>query len=109
MIMIKNQNKTEQTIREFINEDLILKRFKNNEDLRNTLNYFFYDCIDEETGNHLRVKSIANKSYYDNDFQDYEIMAAIGTENEDIYDITIYYAKTRINNFIIVETSYEEV
>lgn len=107
--MIKNQDKTVSSIKYFINEDLILKRFKNIEDLKDTLNYFFYGCIDEETGDHLRVKAIAEKSYYDNDFQDYEIIAAIGTEKEDIYDITIYYAKTRINDFIIVETSYEEV
>ena len=107
--MIKNQDKTVKSIKYFINEDLILKRFRDIEDLKDTLNYFFYGCIDEETGDHLRVNSIAEKSYYDNDFQDYEIMAAIGTDKEDIYDITIYYAKTRINNFIIVETSYEEV
>ena len=105
--MIKN--KTKLTIMKFINKDLILKRFKDIKDLKDKLNYFFYGCIDEETGDHLRVKSIDDKYYFDNDFQDYEIMATIGTENEDIYDITIYYAKTRINEFIIVETSYEEV
>ena len=52
---------------------------------------------------------IAYKSYYDNDFQDYEVMVAIGTDSENYYDITIYYAKTRIDDNIIVETSYEEL
>lgn len=107
--MIKNQDKTVASIEYFINKDLILKRFRDIEDLKDILNYFFYGCIDEETGDHLRVKSIAEKSYYDDDFQDYEIMAAIGTEKEDIYDISIYYTKTRVNDFIIVETNYEEV
>ena len=57
----------------------------------------------------LALQEIENKNYYDNDFQDWEILVSIGTDKEDIYDITIYYAKTRINENIIVETNFEEV
>ena len=99
----------DKKVTDYINNKLIFKRFNDLDDLKNKLDYFFYDCIIEDTGEHLKVLDIAYKSYYDNDFQDYEIMATIGTDNENYYDITIYYAKTRINNNIIVETSYEKL
>ena len=99
----------DKKVTDYINNKLVFKRFNDLDDLKNKLDYFFYDCIIEVTGEHLKVLDIAYKSYYDNDFQDYEIMATIGTDNENYYDITIYYAKTRINNNIIVETSYEKL
>ena len=99
----------DKKVTDYINNKLVFKRFNDLDDLKNKLDYFFYDCIIEDTGEHLKVLDIAYKSYYDNDFQDYEIMATIGTDNENYYDITIYYAKTRINNNIIVETSYEKL
>ena len=90
--------------------DLIFKRFKDLEDLKKQLNDFFNnENIEPFSGQWLKVKEIENKSYYDNDFQDWEILVSIGTDKEDIYDITIYYAKTRINESIIVETNFEEV
>lgn len=96
-------------IADYINNKLILKRFNDLDDLKNKLDYFFYGCILEDTGELLKVNDIAYKSHYDNDFQDYEIMATIGTDSEYYYDVTIYYAKTRINDNIIIETSYEEL
>ena len=80
------------------------------EDLKKQLNEFFNnENIEPFSGQWLKVKEIENKNYYDNDFQDWEILVSIGTDKEDIYDITIYYAKTRINENIIVETNFEEV
>lgn len=102
-------NKLDNKITDYINNKLIFKRFKDLDDLQNKLDYFFYGCIIEETGEHLKVLDIAYKSYYDSDFQDYEVMATIGTDKEYYYDITMYYAKTRIDDNIIVETSYEEL
>lgn len=97
-------------IERYIYNDLIFKRFKDLEDLKKKLNNFFNsENIEPFGGQWLKVKEIENKSYYDNDFQDWEILASIGTDKEDIYDITIYYAKTRINENIIVETIFEEV
>lgn len=102
-------NDLDNKIADYINNKLIFKRFNDLDDLKNKLDYFFYGCIIEDTGEQLQVNDIAYRSYYDNNFQDYEIMATIGTDNECYYDITIYYAKTRINDNIIVETSYEEL
>lgn len=102
-------NKLDKKVADYINNKLIFKRFNDLDDLKNKLDYFFYGCIIEDTGEHLKVLDIAYKSYYDNDFQDYEIMVAIGTDSENYYDITIYYAKTRIDDNIIVETSYDKL
>ncbi len=97
-------------IERYIDNDLIFKRFKDLKDLKKQLNEFFNnENIEPFSGQWLKVKEIENKSYYDNDFQDWEILVSIGTDKEDIYDITIYYAKTRINENIIVETNFEEV
>ena len=97
-------------IEKYIDNDLILTRFKDKEDLKEQLNEFFNnENIEPFSGQWLKVKAIENKSYYDNNFQDYEIMVTVGTNAEDIYDITIYYAKTRTNENIIVETNFEEV
>lgn len=102
-------NILDNKVADYINNTLIFKRFYDLDDLKNKLDYFFYGCIIEDTKEHLKVLDIAYKSYYDNDFQDYEVMVAIGTDRENYYDITIYYAKTRIDDNIIVETSYEEL
>lgn len=55
----------------------------------------------------LKVKDFDYKSDYDNTFQDYELTIVIGNEEEDLIDLTIYYATTRIGERIVVETSYE--
>lgn len=89
-------------IERFIDHELIFWRFKDLEDLKNRLN-------DEFNEFNLKVKDICYKSEYDNDFQDWEVLVSIGTDKEVIYDITIYYAKTRINENVIVETNFEEV
>lgn len=84
-------------------ESCVLHRFKGLRDLREYFNMkMYYD--------NLKVKDIAKKIYYDSsDESDYEILLTLGNDEEDIYDLTIYYAKTRIGDNIIVEIGYEEV
>lgn len=97
-----------EEIKRFIEHDLILARFTTLKDLKKYLNDFFNNInIEPFNGKWLKVRGIAKKSYYDSDFQDYEIMACIGTNDEELIDLTIYYCKTRNKQNIIVETAYE--
>ena len=83
-------------------EGCVLHRFKGLRDLKEQFNQMFYDYD-------LEVKEIAKKSYCDSvDESDYEILITLGNKVYDIYDLTIYYAKTRIGDNIIVEIGYEE-
>lgn len=85
-----------------VNRKLFLMRFKNINELKDKVN----DLLKEYN---FKVKDIYEKSYYENDFQDYEIMFDIYDMFDNLlYDFTIYYCKTRINENIIVETSYEQ-
>lgn len=97
----------EKIIKRF--EDLVLYRFGSNVELEKHLNdYTLYGiyCDNEE----LKVKDIEKKSYYDKaDESDYEILVTIGNDNVDIYDLTIYYAISRVGENVIVEVGYEEV
>ena len=85
-----------------MNNDFKLVRFKDKLDLKKLLNVFFNTM-------NLKVKAIDDKSYYDNDFEDWNIVLTVGNDNEDLYDITIYYCDTRCKEHIIVETYWEEV
>lgn len=87
-------------------ESFVLHRFKNLKDLEFYINKRLDDYI---KFNELKVKEIVNKSYYDNKFQDWEIICAIGNSEEDLFDLTIYYAKTRNKENIITEIGYEEI
>jgi hypothetical protein len=84
----------------FLGDTLVLKRFKSIAEIISIINKDFEDYD-------IRVKDYAFKDYYENDFQDYEIMLVMGNNEEDFIDITIYYATTRIGEKIITETSYE--
>lgn len=82
-------------------DSLVLFRFRTIEDIGERLNNDF-----EVYG--LRVKDFGFKTDYDNnDFQDYELMITMGDEEEDMIDISIYYANTRIGEKVITETGYE--
>lgn len=84
-------------------ESCVLHRFNTLKDLKEYFNMKMY-------ADHLKVKDICKKSYYDSaDESDYEILITLGNDQYDIYDLTIYYAKTRIKDNIIVEIGYEEV
>lgn len=84
-------------------ESSVLHRFKTMKELKQYYNEMFRE-------NGFRVKEIAKKSYYDSeDESDYEILITIGDTKYDIYDLTVYYAKTRVKENIIVEVGYEEV
>lgn len=93
---------TELLDRYFLSDNLVLFRFKNENEIIVKLDKDF-----EDFG--LKVKDYAYKDYYDSDFQDYELMITMGNNEEDFLDITIYYAITRIGEKIITETSYEIV
>ena len=86
----------------FFDRGIILTRFTTFEDLKDKINekIEFYD---------LKVKNYSLKSDYDNDFEDYLVMITIGNEEEDLYDLDLWYAITRIGERIIVESSFEEV
>lgn len=84
-------------------ESCVLFRFKTLKELKK---YFDMKMHYDK----LKVKDIAKKSYYDSsDDSDYEILITLGNDEEDVYDLTVYYAKTRIGDNIIVEMGYEEV
>lgn len=90
------------TIERYFDDYLILTRFKTFEELKKKIN----EDLEEEN---LKVKDYDFKSDYDNDFEDYKLMMTIGNDEEDLYDLDIWYAVTRIGENIIVETSFEEV
>lgn len=84
-------------------ESSVLHRFKTMKELKQYYNEKFKE-------NGFRVKEIAKKSYYDSSEEcDYQILITLGNDKDDIYDLTVYYAKTRIRENIIVEIGYEEV
>lgn len=90
----------ELRLEEYFDKKLVLKRFKDLEELKKILD-------NDLSKFDLKVKDLCNKSYYDNDFQDYEVLVEVGNEEESIFDLTLYYAVTRIEENIIVETSFE--
>lgn len=86
----------------FLEFDLVLHRFNDFEELKK--------YIEEELKKYnLKVKGYNFKGYYDNDFEDYNLMVCLGTENEDLFDLDIWYAIARNGARVILETSYCEV
>ena len=84
------------------NREIVLTRFKTFEDLKNEIN-------ERLESHNLKVKDYALKSDYDNDIEDYLVMFTIGNEKEDLYDLDLWYAITRIGERIIVESTFEGV
>lgn len=88
-----------------LEEDLYLTRFDDNKTFMDIVDMI--NNLDYISENNWYVKEYDEKSYYDNDFQDYELMVVIGNDNDDVIDLTIYYAKTRIGGGIVVEVATE--
>ena len=80
-------------------ESLTGKRYETIEELTYLINNRIVD---------MQVKEIAKKSYYDNNFEDYELICIIGENDAEYIDLTIYYAKTR-SGYIITEIATEEI
>ena len=84
-----------------IEKEIQLLRFKNKKDLRNKLNKMISKY-------NWKVGAIEYKSYYDNDFQDWELIVELYDYFDNLlYDVTIYYCKTRTKEKIIVESAFE--
>ena len=90
------------SIERFFDNDLIITRFTTFEDLKEKIN-------DRLENYNLKVKDYAFKSDYDNDFEDFLITMTIGNDKEDIYDLDLWFAITRIGERIIVESNFEGV
>ena len=85
----------------YVIDKIELLRFKNKKDLRIKLNKIVRKY-------HWKIGTIEYKSYYDNNFQDWEVLVELyDYSNELIFDVTIYYCKTRTNEKIIVESAFE--
>jgi len=86
----------------YIDKNIILTRFTTFEDLK--------DKINERIENYgYKVKDYGFKSDYDNDFEDFKVMFTLGNDEEDLIDLDLWYAVTRIGERIIVESNFEEV
>lgn len=79
---------------------LVLTRFKVVTELEEKINKLFFDSD-------LRVKDFGFKTDYDNAYQDYELMITLGTDEEDLVDLSIYYTLSRIGERVISEVAYE--
>ena len=91
---------------DYMDNHIVLTRFKDLVDLEKNINE---NLMGTKNCKSLFVKDIAYKSYYDNDYQDYEVMVCIGNDNEDLYDVTLYYCVSRYNEKVVVESNWCEV
>lgn len=100
LIEKEQEQEERQTIRRNMEalESLTRKRYETIKELKYMINNRIVD---------MHVTDIEDKRYYDNGFQDYEIMATIGDNKKDYIDLTIYYAKTR-SGYLITEIADEE-
>ena len=86
----------------YFDNDIILTRFKDFEDLKKKLN-------DRLENYDLKIRNYDFKFDFDNDFEDYSVIVEIYKDDELKYDLQLWYAITRIGERIIVESSFEEV
>lgn len=90
---------------DYIDNHIILTRFKRFDDLRKIID----NNLENTMGcKGLKVKDLCWKSDYDNDFQDWEVIVCVGTDEEDLYDVTLYVALTRIEEFVVIESTFDE-
>ena len=89
-------------LEDYFDNKVILKRFTTFEDLKNKLN-------EDLDSYNLKVLDYSWKDNFDNDFQDFELTYCIGTNEEEIYDLTLWYTISRIGERVIVESNFEEV
>lgn len=86
----------------YFDREIILTRFTTFEDLKSKIN--------ERIQNYnLKVKNYGFKSDYDNDFEDFVVCYTIGNDKEDIIDLDLWFAITRIGERIIVESNFERI
>ena len=98
----KNYFKNTKMLEKYFYDSLVLFRFNTIEDITKRLNEDF-------KGVDLKVVGADFVTDYTNDYQDYELIVIMGNEEEEIIDISIYYAFSRIGEKIVTETSYEYV
>lgn len=91
---------------DLIEKHMVCVRFSDKESLRDIIDFKLKHTKGCGT---LKVKDIEFKSFYDNDFQDWEVIVIVGNDEEDFYDIILYYTKSRVGLNVIVETYYEEI
>lgn len=86
----------------YFDRGIIFIRFTTFEELKNK--------IDKVLSNYnLKVRDYGFKTNYDNDFEDYLVMFTIGNEEEDLIDLDLWYAITRIGERIVVESNFRGV
>lgn len=83
-------------------QSLVLTRFDNFKEFTERLDIFLSEFS-------LHVSSYDFKSDFDNDFEDYVLMVALANDKQDVIDLTLYYAITRIGQRVITEVVYEEI
>ena len=93
-------------IEDYFDRHIIFTRFGTLEELKKIIDNNL-QCTQGCDG--LYVKDLAYKDYYDNDFQDYEVMVVVGNDENDLYDLTLYYCVTRTDEYIVVESNFEEI
>ena len=95
----------ENSFENYIDHRLIWVRFKTLEELKDKINEDLKSLKEEN----LKVKDIGYVTDYESDYQDWEIIVIIENEKEESYDVSLYYAKTRIREKVIVESSFEKL
>ena len=80
-------------------EKLCFFRFETKKELKEIINKILKN---------MQVLGIEKKSYYDDEFQDYEYIVIIGDDFGQYIDLSVYYAKTR-NEYIIIEIGIEKI
>ena len=98
--MISDINR--KLVETYIDKNIILTRFTTFEDLKNKVN--------ERVENYgYKVKDYSFKTDFDNDFEDFKVMMTLGNDEEDLIDLDLWFAITRIGERIVVESNFEEV
>lgn len=88
----------EHELEKYFDNDLYLVRFSNIRDLEKRL----------KADKDLKIVDCGFKDYYDNNWQDYELMLTVEDTDKTKYDLDIWYAITRTGERIIIETNFEE-
>lgn len=83
-----------------LENNLVLTRFKAVTELEEKINKLFFDSD-------LKVKDFGFKTDYNNAYQDYELIITLGTDEEDLVDLSVYYTLSRIGERVISEIAYE--
>lgn len=85
-------------LEKYFDNDLYLVRFNTIQDLEKRL----------KEDKDLKILDFDFKSDYDDNWQDYELLLTVEDTDKTKYDLSIWYAVTRIGERIIIETNFEE-